>query len=95
MLCPRERHRSVHFIGDNDDIVLGGELGDTTQPTMATVCAFADDLMISLRDADQLDRFKELLFIYEDGSGAVNSWEKTCALRVGSLRDDEYLPDGG
>ena len=75
-------------------IEIPGELGDTTQPTMATVCAFADDLMISLRDADQLDRFKELLFIYEDGSGAVNSWEKTCALRVGSLRDDEYLPEG-
>ena len=37
---------------------------------------------------------KELLGVYERGSGARNSWGKTAGLRVGSLRGSTYLPDG-
>ena len=51
--------------------------------THASVSAFADDLCIFLRDADQLPRFRQLLEVYEEGAGALNSWEKTEALRIG------------
>ena len=47
-----------------------------------------------LRDADQLPTFRSLLHIYEQGSGARNSWPKTHMLRVGALRDSDYLPPG-
>ena len=62
--------------------------------THASVSAFADDLCLFLRDADQLPRFRQLLEVYEEGAGALNSWEKTEALRIGSLEGDQYLPEG-
>ena len=62
--------------------------------THASVSAFADDLCLFLRDADQLPRFRQLLEVYEEGAGALNSWEKTEALRIGSLVGDHYLPPG-
>ena len=42
------------------------------------------DVVDELRDEQQLVRFKELLTVYERGSGAENDWaEKTAAVRVG------------
>ena len=41
-----------------------------------------------------MPRFRELLKIYEQGSGAKNSWEKTFALRLGALRLSNALPSG-
>ena len=44
---------------------------------------YADDLVGLLADEQQLVRFKELLAVYEQGSGAENDWaEKTAAIRV-------------
>ena len=40
---------------------------------IASVSAFADDLCLFLQDADQLPRFKQLLEVYEEGAGALNS----------------------
>ena len=73
---------------------IPGEGGDEEQPAIIKALGFADDLVIFLRNADQLDEFKRLLAIYEDGSGALNSWEKTFGMRVGSLRGSDYLPQG-
>ena len=42
----------------------------------------------------RLDRIRALLDVYEEGSGAKNSWEKTNGLRVGPLRGDATLPEG-
>ena len=54
---------------------------------------YADDLVGLLADEQQLVRFKELLTVYELGSGAENDWaEKTAALRVGTLRDSTAMP---
>ena len=58
------------------------------------VASYADDMCCFLRDADQLPTFRSLLHIYEQGSGARNSWPKTHMLRVGALRDSDYLPPG-
>ena len=41
-----------------------------------------------LRGADQLDRFRALLAIYEDGAGAKNSWDKTDG-RIACTHDNE------
>ena len=62
--------------------------------TRALISAFADDLCLYLQDEQQLPRFRELLKIYEQGSGAKNSWEKTFALRLGALRLSNTLPSG-
>ena len=66
---------------------------DAGQDTLIA-SAFADDLCLFLRDADQLPRFRQLLEVYEEGAGALNSWAKTEALRIGSLVGSEYLPEG-
>ena len=63
---------------------IPGEGGDEEQPAIIKALGFADDLVIFLRDADQLDEFKRLLAIYEDGSGAINSRKKTFCMRVGT-----------
>ena len=75
-------------------INIPGLLGNATNPTPIVASAFADDLCILLRNADQLGVFRDLLRIYEKGAGALNSWEKTNGMRVGSLRGDTYLPVG-
>ena len=54
---------------------------------------YADDLVALLRNEQQLVRFKELLAVYECGSGAENDWaEKTAAIRVGTLRTSTAFP---
>ena len=54
---------------------------------------YADDLVGLLADEQQLVRFKELLSVYEQGSGAENDWaEKTAAIRVGSLKSSTAMP---
>ena len=58
------------------------------------VTGYADDLAAFLADEKQLVRFKELLAVYEKGSGAQNEWEKTHAIRFGSLRDSTAVPRG-
>ena len=46
--------------------------------------AFADDLGIPLNGTYDLQRFKEVpLRTYEEGSGARNSWDKTCCMHIG------------
>ena len=56
---------------------------------------FADDLNLFLRNTDQLIPIRALLAIYENASGAVNSWPKTSGLRVGALRgSSSFQPDG-
>ena len=56
--------------------------------------AFADDLNLFLRNTDQLIPFRALLAIYENVSGAVNSWTKIFGLRVGKLRASDVLHTG-
>ncbi len=54
---------------------------------------YADDLVGLLADEQQLVRFKELLAVYERGSGAENDWaEKTAAIRVGTLKSSTTMP---
>ena len=79
---------------DLEGIEMPGKGGDETATQTIKVLAFADDLVVFLRDESQLPRFKELLEVYEEGAGAVNSWEKTHGMRVGTLRDStNRLPD--
>ena len=61
---------------------------------MLICSAFADDLCIFLRDTEQLTRFRTLLDTYCEGAGAMNSWEKTIGLQIGSSEDAVTLPDG-
>ncbi len=46
------------------------------------------------RNTDQLPPFRALLAMYENASGAVNSWPKTFGFRVGTLRGSNILPVG-
>ena len=50
------------------------------------VTAFVDDLNLYCRKTEDLSKFKSILKIYEEGSNALNSWEKTIALRLGPYR---------
>ena len=68
-------------------VKIPGTGGDDQLRHTLKVLGFADDLIIFLRNTGQLNEFKRLLNIYEDGSGALNSWSKTLGMRVGSLRD--------
>ena len=87
-----------HRISENDVGISGinvpGPGGDAGCPQAVRVLAFADDLVVFLRNADELPAFRELLRIYETGAGAKNSWAKTHGLRVGSLRGSTHLPQG-
>ena len=66
---------------------------DREGETEVFAIGYADDLVGTLRDEDQLPRFKKLLGVYERGSGAENDWdEKTVALRIGSLRASTHMP---
>ena len=64
---------------------------------MIRASAFADDLVAYLANAAQLPIFKNILHIYERGSGALNSWgAKTLGLRIGASSDpdaDPFPPD--
>ena len=64
------------------------------QHEIASVSCFADDLCLFLKDTNQLPRFKQLLEIYEEGAGALNSWEKTEGMRIGSSVGETTLPTG-
>ena len=64
------------------------------QHEIASVSCFADDLCLFLKDTNQLPRFKELLEVYEEGAGALNSWEKTEGMRIGSSIGETTLPTG-
>ena len=75
-------------------VEIPGTGGDDQLRHTLKVLGFADDLIIFLRNTRQLNEFKRLLNIYEDGSGALNSWSKTFGMRVGSLRDSTDLPQG-
>ena len=66
----------------------------STHHEMASVSCFADDLCIFLKDTNQLPRFKQLLEIYEEGAGALSSWEKTEGMRIGSSIGETTLPKG-
>ena len=90
-VAPDTREIREEF-GAIDGISAPGRGGHGTQ--QLRILGFADDIVCFLRDADELPAFKRLLNVYERGSGAQNSWEKTHAIRVGSLRDSEYLPEG-
>ena len=70
--------------------------GKSTSPQheIASVSCFADDLCLFLKDTNQLPRFKQLLEIYEEGAGALNSWEKTEGMRIGSSVGETTLPKG-
>ncbi len=68
--------------------------GDESNCRSLKAGAFADDLNLFLRNTDQLTPFRALLAIYENASGAVNSWQKTFRLRVGTLRGSDVLPTG-
>ena len=60
-------------------VEIPGTGGDDQLRHTLKVLGFADDLIIFLRNTGQLNEFKRLLKIYEDGSGALNSWPKTLA----------------
>jgi len=75
-------------------VLIPGKGGDEEHPQEIKAAAFADDVIIALHDEDQLDNFRTLLKVYEDGASALNSWGKTFAMRVGSLRNSTYLPQG-
>ena len=72
-------------------IEMPGHGGDEGKPYELKVLGFADDLCVFLKDTKGLDKFRELLSIYEKGAGAVNSWEKTHGMRIGSLRASDEL----
>ena len=79
---------------DVEGISVPGIGGDESNRRSLKAGAFADDLNLYLRNTDQLTPFRALLAIYENASGAVNSWPKTFGLRVGTLRGSDVLPDG-
>ena len=81
-------------LGVIEGISVPGSGGDLAHPTALRVLGFADDLVVFLRDGDELPAFQSLLRVYERGAGAVNSWEKTHAMRVGALRGSDELPAG-
>ena len=74
-------------------IQVPGPKGEDAAAT-ANVSCFADDLCLFLKDENQLPRFKELLEIYVEGSGAKNSWKKTEGMRLGSSKGSNRLPEG-
>ena len=59
------------------------------------ITAFADDLNLYCRKAEDLSKFKYILSIYENGSNALNSWEKTMALKLGPYRQSFTPLQGG
>ena len=75
-------------------VAIPGPGGDEQRPHIHKGLVFADDVLLSLKDEDQLVPFKKLLHIYEHGTGAKNSWPKTHGLRVGALRESTYLSAG-
>jgi len=75
-------------------VEIPGPGGDSNNPSELVAAAFADDAMVALETEDELPHFKNLLNIYEDGADALNSWPKTFAMRVGSLRESDHLPEG-
>ena len=77
---------------DVEGISVPGIGGDESNRRSLKAGAFADDLNLYLRNTDQLTPFRALLAIYENASGAVNSWPKTFGLRVGELRGSDTLP---
>jgi ribonuclease HI len=81
-------------LGVIQGISVPGQGGDEAHPQRLSALAFADDIVCFLRDERELPAFSQLLNIYERGAGAVNSWEKTHGMRVGTLRESEQLPEG-
>ena len=88
----------INLDAKKDDGIKGmeapGQRGEATGTTTALLSVFADDMGICLRDENQLPKFRELLGVYEEGSDARNSWDKTFALRTGKLRGRNTLPAG-
>ena len=75
-------------------ITLPDNHNNTTPGITSLVSGFADDLGITLKNTDQLTLFKPLLTIYENGSGAKNSWDKSLGIRLGSIQNETSLPPG-
>ena len=73
--------------------IPGGD-GFISEPLLLICSAFADDICVFLRDPSQLERFRELLTTYCEGAGAVNSWDKTVGLQVGTSGAEVILPQG-
>ena len=61
---------------------------------MAMLSGFADDLAIGLADEEQMPKMRYFTDIYEEGSDGMNSWEKTCMSRIGSLKGSKHMPEG-
>ena len=53
-------------------VAIPGTGGDEQRPPIHKDLVFADDVLLSLKDEDQLVPFKKLLHIYEHGTGAKN-----------------------
>ena len=87
-------NRDAQQPGGLQGIEVPDERGNVTSTPQLYFSAFADDVCLFLRDEDQLPRFKHLLGIYEIGAGALNSWEKTIGMRIGTLRTSTHLPQG-
>ena len=68
--------------------------GDKSNCRSLKAEAFADDLNLFLRNTDQLTPFRELVTIYKNASGAVNSWLKTFGMHVWTLREFDIFPVG-
>ena len=76
-------------------IDIPDRMGGTDAPVCALISAFADDVCLCLRSASYLPTFKkDILTVYEQGAGALNSWEKTFGWHLGPHADTPSLPDG-
>ena len=84
----------LNISSEVEGISVSGPRGDKNNCRSLKAGAFADDLNRFLRNTDQLAPFRALFAIYENASGAVNSWPKTFGLRVGTLRGSDVLPAG-
>ena len=64
--------------------------GNTCEPT----ASMADDIALAIRDTDQLPCVQLILQVHERASGALNNWDKTYGLRIGTLRGTSHIPAG-
>ena len=90
-ICVFQTFLSTLELSDLQGVEVPGTLGDAGRPRTVKAQAFADDLLAFLRSTRELPLFKQLLGVYEDGSGSRNNWSKTEGLLV---RGSAVLPGG-
>ena len=90
-ICVFQTFLSLLETSELRGIQVPGPLGDAPRPEAIKATAFADDLLAFLRGPSELTLFRDLLAVYEAGSGARNNWNKTEALLAGG--GDVTMPD--